>query len=107
MYHFAVVALLGLTVMKLTDLVEELVPAIDRARTLFSLALAVVVAVVLDYSLFKGFGIGLRQPEMGVWATGLIIGSVAAAWRHVLGWLGVAERAEPGQRRLGRTPMAA
>jgi hypothetical protein len=44
---------------------------------------------------------------MGVWATGLIIGSVAAAWRHVLGWLGVAERAEPGQRRLGRTPMAA
>jgi len=90
MYEFAVVTLFGLVALKVTDLVVELVPGLDRIRTLLTFTLAVVAAVALDYSLFKGFGIQVREAWMGTVGTGLVIGSLASAWATVLGWLGTA-----------------
>jgi hypothetical protein len=88
MYEFAVVTLLGLVALKVTDLVVEVVPGLDRIRTLLTFTLAVVVTVALDFSLFRGFGISVREAWMGTVGTGLVIGSLAAAWAAVLGWLG-------------------
>ena len=88
MYEFAVVTLFGLVALKVTDLVVELVPGLDRARTLLTFTLAVVAAVALDFSLFTGFGITVREAWMGTVGTGLVIGSLASAWAAVLGWLG-------------------
>jgi hypothetical protein len=88
MYEFAVVTLFGLVALKVTDLLVELAPGLDRIRTLLTFALAVVVAVALDYSLFRGFGITVREAWMGTVGTGLVIGSLAGAWASVLGWLG-------------------
>ncbi|MDQ3896751.1 MAG: hypothetical protein M3326_05785 [Actinomycetota bacterium] len=89
MYEFAVVTLLGLVTLKLTDLVIENVPGLDRIRTLFGFTLAIVIAIALDHSMFDGFGIPVREAWMGTVGTGLVIGSLAGAWSALLGWLGV------------------
>ena len=88
MYHFAIVALLGLATLKVVDLLEELVPALDRFTTLLRLAVGVVIAVVADYSMFNGFGVSFRENWMETWGTGLVVGSMATVWRACLGWLG-------------------
>jgi hypothetical protein len=88
MYEFAVVSLFGLVALKVTDVLVDLVPGLDRIRTLFTFVLAVAFAVALDYSLFTGYGIAVREAWMGTVGTGLVIGSLASAWASVLGWLG-------------------
>jgi hypothetical protein len=99
MYEFAVVTLFGLVALKVTDLLVDLVPSMDRIRTLLTFTLAVVAAVALDYSLFDGFGITIREAWMGTVGTGLVIGSLASVWAAVLAWLGTTSIA-------GRTPVA-
>jgi hypothetical protein len=92
MYHFAVVGLLGLATLKLADIVVELVPPLARVEILLRFVLAVVGVVALDYSMFAGFAITLRESWMGPWFTGLIVGSLASVWGAALGWLGSTER---------------
>ena len=106
MHDFAVVALLGLVVLKVGDLLDELVPGLSRFRHLLTYALAVAVAVAIDFSVFAGWGIDVRETWMGTWATGLIIGSLATVWRALLGWFGAQEGEVPGEER-GRPRMAA
>src|SRR5205085_4955478 len=84
MYHCAVVALFGLAILKLADLVVELVPSLGKTRTLLTFAMAIAATVAIDYSMFVGFGVQLREQWMGTWATGAVIGSLAGAWSTVL-----------------------
>ncbi len=107
MYHFAVVALLGLVALKVTDLLTELVPGLTRVRTLLLFTLAVMFAVALDYSLLESFGIPVRENWLGIAATGLVIGSLSTAWRATFSWLGVSEGETPERQRPGRPRMAA
>jgi hypothetical protein len=105
MYHFAVVALFGLATLKLADLLVELVPSIGKTRTILTFALAVAAMVAVDYSVFVGFGVQLRESWMGTVATGAIVGGLAGVWSTVLGWLGTghtdaAERRSGGARRI-------
>ena len=107
MYDFALVALLGLATLKITDLLTELVPALARFSAFLRLAIGIVAAVAIDYSLFTAFGVSVREHWLGTWSTGLMIGSLATVWRVALGWLGATDSgaAEPGHR--GRPRMAA
>ena len=107
MYDFAVAALLGLATLKVVDLLEELVPAVSRVRALLTFALAIAVAVALDFSVFAGFDIAVRETWMGTWGTGLIIGSLAAAWQALFGFLGAWGRATPVEHRDTRARVAA
>ena len=107
MYEFAVVALLGLATLKVVDLLTELVPGIARVRTLATFALAVVAVVALDYSVFSGFGIPVREDWMGTVLTGLIVGSLAGAWQAVLAYLGGSEVHNGEGRRTERPRIAA
>ena len=104
MYHFAVVALLGLAMLKIVDVLVDLVPSLGKSRTLLTFVLAIATTVALDFSLFAGFGIELREAWMGTVATGLLAGSLAAAWRAVFGWLGSTEDA--GDDAVGDTRSA-
>ena len=92
MYQFATVALLGLAVLKVTDLLEELVPTLARFRTLSTCVLAVAGVVAIDYSVLAGFGISVREAWMGPWTTGLIVGALASAWAGALAWLRSTDR---------------
>ncbi len=107
MYEFAVVTLLGLVTLKVTDLVIENVPGLDRIRTLFSFALAIVLALALDYSVFEGFGVTVREAWMGTVGTGLVIGSLASAWTALLGWFGTTSISDTTKSRNERPRIAA
>ena len=107
MYHFAVVVLLGLATLKVVGLLVELVPGLARISTLLTFTLSVVAAFVLDYSLFAGFGIDLRSAWIGTFATGLIVGSMAAVWAATLGYLGLREGQGTERRHPGRPRVAA
>ncbi len=107
MYQFAVVALLGLAVLKVVDLVEELVPGTARFRTLATFVLAVAAVVAIDYSVFAGFDITLRESTMGPWITGVIVGSMASVWHAVLSWLRSPERLTHETTRPERARIAA
>jgi heme O synthase-like polyprenyltransferase len=107
MYEFAVVTLLGLVALKVTDLVIENVPGLDRIRTLFTFTLAVLFAIALDYSVFEGFGVQVREAWMGTIGTGLVIGSLAGAWAALLGWFGTTSATDTTRVRNERPRMAA
>ena len=107
MYEFAVVTLLGLVALKVTDLVIENVPGLDRIRTLFSFTLAVLFAIALDYSVFEGFGVQVREEWMGTIGTGLVIGSLASAWSALLGWFGTTSVGDTTRVRNERPRIAA
>lgn len=98
MYEFAVVALLGLAAYKVTDLVSELVPGIGKIRTLTTFVIALLGVFALDYSVFEGFGIAVRNAWLGILTTGLMVGSVAAAWQAVFGFLGQGEGSDEHRR---------
>src|SRR3712207_3339658 len=107
MYHFAVVALLGLATVAVVDLLLEMVPGLGRIRTLTAFTLAVVAVLAIDYSLFDGFGIPVREEWIGTVVTGLVVGSLASAWRAVFGCLGVGDEGEPGRHSSERPRIAA
>jgi len=107
MYEFAVVTLLGLVALKVTDLVIENVPGLDRIRTLLTFTLAIVFALALDYSMFAGFGVQVREAWMGTVGTGLVIGSLAGAWSALLGWFSTTTLGETTKVRNERPRIAA
>ena len=107
MYHFAVAALLALATLKVVDLLEGLMPAVSRGRALLTFALAIGAAVALDFSVFAGYGIAVRETWMGTWGTGLIIGSLATVWQVLFGFLGASDRATPVEHRDTRARVAA
>lgn len=107
MYEFAAVALLGLATLKVTDLLAEVAPGIARVRTLTTFVLAVAAVVALDFSVFTGFGITVREHWLGTVVTGLIVGSLAPAWQAVLGWFGTSETSVPERRNSSRPRVAA
>ena len=107
MYEFAVVALLGLAALKVVDLLTELVPGIARVRTLATFVLAVVAVIAIDYSVFSGFGVTVREEWVGTLLTGLIVGSLASAWETVLGWFGAKAAPTVEGKGTGRPRIAA
>ena len=107
MYHFAVVALLGLAILKVVDLLEDFVPGLTKFHTLITFALAVGACVWADYSMFRGFGITLRKDWMGLWGTGLVVASMSTCWKVAFGWLGSKEGAEPDVKHPSRPRIAA
>ena len=91
----------------MVDLLEGLSPSVSRVRALLTFALAIGVAVALDFSVFAGYNIPVRETWMGTWGTGLIIGALAAAWQVLFGFLGTESRAAPADHRDTRARVAA
>jgi hypothetical protein len=87
MYDFAIVALLALGTVKLVDFLSDYIPPLKAWRSLLTFIAAVGVVVALDYSLFAGFDIAIRDETLGVWVTGFMVAGVTVAWRAVFGYL--------------------
>jgi uncharacterized membrane protein (DUF441 family) len=84
MYVFATIALLGLAVATLVDLVGGTVRVRQPLRPFLTFLAGIGIAWAADLSMFAGFGIDLRTPWMGAVITGLVIGGLACAWHVVL-----------------------
>ncbi|MDQ3569763.1 MAG: hypothetical protein M3396_03915 [Actinomycetota bacterium] len=102
MYTLAVTVLLGLALLTVVDMLVDLVPGLSLGRSVVTIALAVVGAFALDYSLFEGFGVTLRESWMGTLLTGLVLAGITSAWRALFAWFGVPEGEEPEARRPRR-----
>ena len=99
MYDFAVVAMLGLAVVKVVDFVADTVPQLHRMRSVLTFLGGLGAVWALDYSLFDRFDIAVRNRSMGVWMTGFIVCGSTVAWRAMFAWL-THDRAE-GDETLG------
>jgi len=106
MHDFIIVVLMSLALWKLVDLLEELVPGLTRIHTLATVAIGVAFAVAVDYSLFRGLHVTLRDTWMGPWATGFAIAGATSAWRALFHWFGSAEGDAPEVRHAHRGPRS-
>jgi len=87
MYHFAIVAMLALGTLKLVDFVVDNVNGLERFRSLFTFIVAVGAVWTLDYSLFDGFGIAVRDRDTGMWITGFLVAGMTVPWRAMFAYL--------------------
>ena len=87
MYDFAIVALLALATVKLVDFLADNLPVVDRMKSLLTFVIAIAAVWVLDYSLFDGFGVDVRNQDTGIWLTGFMVAGLTSPWRAVFGWL--------------------
>ena len=107
MYTFAVTLLLGLALFKLVDVLEDLAPDTTKLHGLVTMVFAVVGAFVMDYSLFDGWNVALREDWMGTFLTGLVIAGATSIWRAAFHWLGSSDGEEPTLRHQRRSPVRA
>lgn len=87
MYHFAVVVLLALATVKVVDFLTDYVAALERFRSLLAFVVAIGAVWALDYSLFAGFGIPVREDAIGIFVTGFLVAGLTVPWRAVFAWL--------------------
>jgi hypothetical protein len=87
MYHFAIVALVALGTLKLVDFVVDNVSLLERFRSLCTFVVAIGTIWFLDYSLFDGFDIAVRDRDTGVWITGFLVAGMTVPWRAMFAWL--------------------
>ena len=111
MYNFAILALLGLALWKTVGMVLGLIGKdfTSSVRALITLALGVVTAFVLDYSLFAGWGIEVSNTDVATTVTGLMIGGMAYVWHYAIGLVEATGRVRRDEARETetRTPRAA
>jgi hypothetical protein len=107
MYDFAIIILMGLAIFKVVDLLEDFVPQLASFHLLTTLALGVVGAIVLDYSVFARYGVDLRNADFGTWMTGLMMAGTTSIWRAAFHWFGTSEGEEPEVRHQSRPHIAA
>ena len=87
MYTFAVVALLALATVKLVDFLADNIAIADRARSLLTFVVAVGAVVWLNYSMFEGFGIAVRNRDLGMWITGFCVAGGTVPWRALFSYI--------------------
>lgn len=98
MHDLIITVLLGLALFKIVDLLEEVVPGLTRFHTLVTMVLAIAGSMLLDYSVFTGYEIDLREAWMGTAVTGLAIAGTTSVWRALFHWMGTDEGDAPEQR---------
>ena len=99
MYTFAVIALLAVGTVKLVDYLTDAVTPLAPIKSLLTFAAAIGAVVALDFSMFTGWGVEVRDGTLGVWITGFCVAGMTVVWRAVFGYL-THDRAE-GDETLG------
>jgi hypothetical protein len=89
MYDFAIVALLALAVIKVVDVIVDLVKRDEMPflRSVLTFVGSIGAVWLLDYSLFEGFGVAIRDRAVGVWLTGFAVAGLTVVWRALFGYL--------------------
>jgi len=104
MYHFAIVTLLALAVVKIVDVLTDNVEALQRFRSLLTIGFGVGAILWLDYSLFDGFGVAIDDRAAGLWLTGFMVAGMTVPWRAVFGYL-THDRATSDETLGSHSPM--
>lgn len=110
MYHFAIVALLGLALWKvvgtLLGFIGNDLPS--HVKGTVTLGLGVAAALLLDYSVFGAWGVTFRETWMDSVFTGLVIGSMAYVAHSLMGLIeAYGRRSRDEAREIERRARAA
>lgn len=106
MYDFAILALLALATLKLVDYVSDAIEPLRRLRSLLTFVVAIAATVVLDYSVFAGWGVAIRDADVGTWMTGLMVAGLTVPWRALFAYL-THDRAATDETLAERTQIRA
>lgn len=87
MYDFAIMALLALATIKVVDFVSDNLAVVERFRSLLTFVAGVGAVVWLDFSVFAGWDIDIRNGDIGVWLTGFMVVGATVPWRAAFRWL--------------------
>ena len=105
MHDFAVVSLLALAIVKLVDFVGDGL-GLRTLRSPLTFVAGVGAALALDYSLFAGWDISVRNDDIGWLMTGFVVAGLTVAWRAVFAYL-THERATRDETLGERSPLRA
>ena len=87
MYHFAIVVLMSLALVKAVDFVVDQSAGFERMRSILTFIGGIGAMWAMDYSLFRAWGVEVTSDWMGVWATGFIVAGLTVVWRAVFSYL--------------------
>jgi hypothetical protein len=89
MYAFAILALTSLALVKLVDFVVDYsgMKETGALRSLLTFVVAIGTVWLLDFSVFREWGMTIRDTAVGVWVTGFMVAGFTVAWRAVFGYL--------------------
>lgn len=87
MYTFAVIALLAIATVKLVDYLTDAIPQIAPVKSLLTFVAAIGAVLALNFSMFTGWGVEVRNETLGIWMTGFSVAGMTVAWRAAFGYL--------------------
>ena len=87
MYQFAIMALLALAVVKVVDFIDSQVPALGGLRSISTFILGIGAVYALDYSIFTGWDVSVRNDDMGMILTGFMVAGLTTPWRVLFSWM--------------------
>jgi hypothetical protein len=87
MYAFSMIALLGLAVLGVARIANRYLSLASEVWAFVLVALGVGAAWLINLNLFSVWSIPVRNTEIAVTLTGILIGGAAYFWRAVLGFL--------------------
>jgi hypothetical protein len=88
MYAFAMMALLGLAILVVAKIGNHYLKQIAGAWAFVLVALGIGAAWLTSLNLFSIWSIPVRNSDIGVTLTGILLAGVAYFWREVLGMFG-------------------
>jgi len=88
MYAFGIMALLGLAVLVVAKIGERYLRQVPGALAFLLVALGVGVAWLVNLNLFAVWSIPVRNSEIAVTVTGILLGGFGYFWREILGLFG-------------------
>lgn len=100
MYAFAIMALLGLAILVVTKIGNRYLLQVPGAWEFVLVALGVGAAWLTNLNLFSVWAIPVRNSEIAVTMTGILIAGVGYCWREVLGLFGGLYRKYTDEARL-------
>lgn len=85
MYTFGMVALLGLAVLAVGMIGHRYLRLLPGALEFTLVALGVGAAWLINLNVFSAWSIPVRNSEIAVTVTGILLGGAAYFWREILG----------------------
>ncbi len=88
MYAFGMMALLGLAVLVVAKIGERYLRQVPGALAFLLVALGVGAAWLVNLNLFAVWSIPVRNSDIAVTVTGILLAGFAYFWREILGFFG-------------------
>ncbi len=92
MYVFALALLIGLGILAIERFVDRWLSRVPEVWAILGVALGIALAWIIDFDVFRAWGLNARAGWIGVSMTGVILGGIADFWHFVLGLFSVIVR---------------